>query len=164
MASISTDRDAERQGIDRRTLIRRAAIAGTVAWTAPVIIGSLTSPAAAFTGPTGCNSKCFTGGNCNPDSTSLCNAPAGCSTTSNPALDVCLQATPTPPSKKCDGSNSITISVVGGCTGCKIVGYTYNVPGAGCQVVLVDPPLTSVFIPAIADHANQTCVSVQCGD
>jgi hypothetical protein len=36
-------------GIDRRTMIKRAAAAGAVAWTAPVIIGSLTSPAAAQT-------------------------------------------------------------------------------------------------------------------
>ncbi len=33
--------------IDRRTLIRRAAIAGGAAWVAPVIVGSLASPAAA---------------------------------------------------------------------------------------------------------------------
>lgn len=41
--------DTGRKGIDRRTLIRRAAITGAVAWTAPVIIDSLASPAAAVT-------------------------------------------------------------------------------------------------------------------
>lgn len=35
--------------IDRRTLIKGAAVAGAAAWTAPVIIDSLTSPAAAGT-------------------------------------------------------------------------------------------------------------------
>ena len=36
-----------RTGLDRRTLIKGAAVAGAAAWTAPVIIDSLTSPAAA---------------------------------------------------------------------------------------------------------------------
>lgn len=47
--------DVERSGIDRRTLIKRAAVAGAAAWTAPVIIGSFASPAAAIT----CSSTCF---------------------------------------------------------------------------------------------------------
>jgi hypothetical protein len=42
-----------RSGLDRRTLIKRAAAAGAVAWTAPVIIDSLASPAAAATCATG---------------------------------------------------------------------------------------------------------------
>jgi hypothetical protein len=37
--------DDEQWGIDRRTLIKHAAAAGAVAWTAPVIIDTLTSPA-----------------------------------------------------------------------------------------------------------------------
>lgn len=40
---------AVRRGIDRRSLIKRAAAAGAVAWTAPVIFDSLASPAAAGT-------------------------------------------------------------------------------------------------------------------
>lgn len=47
--SGATSHDGERSGIDRRTLIKRAAAAGAVAWTAPIIIGSLTSPAGAVT-------------------------------------------------------------------------------------------------------------------
>jgi hypothetical protein len=39
--------------IDRRTLIKGAAVAGVAAWTAPVIIDSLTSPAAASSGTSG---------------------------------------------------------------------------------------------------------------
>jgi hypothetical protein len=38
------------EGIDRRTLIKSAAIAGAAAWTAPVIVDSLASPAAAASG------------------------------------------------------------------------------------------------------------------
>lgn len=47
--------DDQRRGISRRTLIRRAAATGAVAWTAPVIIESLTSPAAAVTGGFPCS-------------------------------------------------------------------------------------------------------------
>src|SRR6185503_7235019 len=36
-------------GLDRRSLIKRAAIVGGAAWTAPIIIDSLASPAAAAT-------------------------------------------------------------------------------------------------------------------
>ena len=39
---------AVRRGLSRRQLIKASAIAGAAAWTAPVIIDSLTSPAAAF--------------------------------------------------------------------------------------------------------------------
>ena len=38
-------------GMDRRALLKRAAVAGAAAWTAPMIIDSLASPAAAGTGP-----------------------------------------------------------------------------------------------------------------
>jgi hypothetical protein len=41
--------DDEQRGIGRRTLIKRAAATGVVAWSAPVIMESLTSPAAALT-------------------------------------------------------------------------------------------------------------------
>jgi hypothetical protein len=51
------EREVERPGIDRRTLIKRTAVAGAVAWTAPAIIGSLASPAGAVTGglPASCS-------------------------------------------------------------------------------------------------------------
>jgi len=39
-------------GIDRRTLLKGAAVAGVAAWTAPMIIDSVTSPAAAASGAT----------------------------------------------------------------------------------------------------------------
>jgi hypothetical protein len=45
--------DVERPGIDRRTLIKRVAASGAIAWAAPVIIDSLASPAAALS-CTGC--------------------------------------------------------------------------------------------------------------
>lgn len=53
MSDVETS-DVERPGIDRRTLIKRAAATGAVAWTAPLIIDSLASPAAAVTVAAGC--------------------------------------------------------------------------------------------------------------
>lgn len=37
------------RGIDRRVLIRRAAVVGAAAWTAPLVVGSIASPAGAGT-------------------------------------------------------------------------------------------------------------------
>jgi hypothetical protein len=54
MSDIETP-EGGRRGIDRRTLIKRAAATGAVAWTAPLIIDSLASPAAALT----CTGNCF---------------------------------------------------------------------------------------------------------
>ena len=52
-----TEQEVERPGIDRRTLIKRTAAAGAVAWAAPTIIGSIASPAGAVTGglPASCS-------------------------------------------------------------------------------------------------------------
>lgn len=44
------DTAADAPGLDRRTLIRRAAAAGVVGWTAPVVVSSLVSPAAGTNG------------------------------------------------------------------------------------------------------------------
>jgi hypothetical protein len=47
---MQTEADtAPERKLDRRTLIKRAAAAGAVAWTAPVVINSMASPAAAAT-------------------------------------------------------------------------------------------------------------------
>ena len=43
----------EGRGLSRRDMIKASAVAGAAAWTAPVIIDSLASPAAAATGTTG---------------------------------------------------------------------------------------------------------------
>ena len=41
----------EQRGLSRRDLIKRGVIAGGLAWTAPVIVQSMTSPAGAQTSP-----------------------------------------------------------------------------------------------------------------
>jgi hypothetical protein len=50
---LTTDDDARRRGLSRRRMIKASAVAGAAAWTAPVIIDSLASPAAAASGCTG---------------------------------------------------------------------------------------------------------------
>ena len=65
-------RATERRGLSRRQMIKASAVAGAAAWTAPVIIDSLASPAAATSGCKpywvkltsggACNSNCFGSG------------------------------------------------------------------------------------------------------
>jgi hypothetical protein len=108
MSDLETP-DADRP-IDRRTLIKRAAAAGAAAWTAPVILGSVASPAGAFT----CSGTCFrvtfpadSGGNCDLPSVDVTTAGscatgtvgAGCDTTTNVAAGTSYaNACITPPS------------------------------------------------------------------
>jgi len=49
-SAVDTAEPRERRGLSRRDMIKGAAVAGAAAWTAPVIIDSLISPAAAFSG------------------------------------------------------------------------------------------------------------------
>src|SRR5262245_55115108 len=49
MASGQAEEDLDARALDRRTLIKRAAAMGAVAWTAPLVVQSLASPAAAST-------------------------------------------------------------------------------------------------------------------
>src|SRR5262245_44507478 len=111
MAGASTD-----SGVDRRTLIRRAAIVGAAAWTAPVIIGSLSSPAAAVTAPRGCN-KIGYNGNCNANTN---NANNECSPSTGTCADL-PRACLSPTVSDCDGiPGAVTFAVNGGCS-CTII-------------------------------------------
>lgn len=47
LGNSDASRRAERRGLSRRQMIKASAVAGAAAWTAPVIVDSLTSPAAA---------------------------------------------------------------------------------------------------------------------
>ena len=70
--------------LDRRTMIKGAAIAGAAAWTAPIIIDSLVSPAAAASVPGRCYgfTVSSTGASsCGAESGSTAAAPTGCSPT-----------------------------------------------------------------------------------
>lgn len=135
-------------GLDRRTLIRRAAVAGAVAWTAPVIVGSVASPAGATTITPGCYKMLFT-----VNATSCSNGPTvgatGCSVSgsacSSPAAsipsDVAACVTVTSPASCSTASTSaataVTFSVGSGCAPCTIVaasGRRTSIIGAQCDV------------------------------
>ena len=59
-------RVSERRGLSRRQMIKASAVAGAAAWTAPVIIDSLASPAAAMSVCKPYWVKLTTAGNCFP--------------------------------------------------------------------------------------------------
>jgi hypothetical protein len=122
--------DVERPGIDRRTLIKRAAVTGAVAWTAPVIIESLASPAAAITCATTCfrvqfpgNASCLSqssqtfGSTQQPPCTDLTGS--GCTTHTSVANNttysqVCMCASGC--TAECSTTNSVTFTLDASCT------------------------------------------------
>jgi len=129
-------------GVDRRTLIKRAAALGAAAWTAPVILDSLGSPAAAVTGAE-CLLYVLAGsaqgnGPCDAftiASTGTCASPtsttcSGC--TSNCASGTSLtrqttSGTAAPSITGCSedpsGSGTITLGTATVAAGCTIIGY-----------------------------------------
>ena len=144
-----------RAGVDRRTLITRAAALGAAAWTAPVILDSLASPAGALT-PAGCSLYVITwtptgSGSCDsaprtivgsgtcadPTSTTCVNCPTGCTNgtvwtratvagTANPTITGCSQDTS-------GATGSITPGTATVASGCRIIGWNFFVttcPGA----------------------------------
>jgi hypothetical protein len=171
MASISTDTDVERQGIDRRTLIRRAAIVGAAAWTAPVIIGSLTSPAGAVTGILGCNNYCINGGNCNADQNQTpCAIVTGC-TTPNAGIVSCIQVSNNGTTwtdlgshvgVNCQaGSNDppVYFRINPGCE-CRIAQVAAK-NGNDCVLAVQDSPTAWHFATG-AGNLAQICLSIRC--
>jgi hypothetical protein len=60
--SDENDIDPESRGLPRRELIKKAAIVGAVAWTAPIILDSLASPAAAASANPNCYRSEYTAG------------------------------------------------------------------------------------------------------
>ncbi len=100
--------------IDRRRLIKQVATAGAVAWTAPVIVGSIASPAAAATAAPGCNRIQMSGANCGPmtqDGFCLPSGWAGCANTLDSA---CITSTTGP---SCAGTGSSEVfQITGGCS------------------------------------------------
>jgi hypothetical protein len=82
--------ETDRPGIDRRTLIRRAATTGALAWTAPMLLDSLRSPAGAITGTPGCYRLTITPTSCETSTTALVDTTCPvtttqCSPTNEPA-------------------------------------------------------------------------------
>jgi len=60
------DADVDRPGLDRRSLIKKAGIAGAAAWVAPMVLDSMLSPASAASLPPGDYQLRLSSGRCNP--------------------------------------------------------------------------------------------------
>jgi hypothetical protein len=163
---------AEGGGFDRRTLIKRAAVAGAVAWTAPVIIDSLSSPAAATTAPRGCNSTEYNI-NCQPDNNAAnaaC-APTGFATCTNDLPTACIVA---PAFGTCDGSpanGSVTFSISPACS-CTFTGAAAHATNAGdangCVFLVVASGAKTVTFPVLPagtpqPQYNQFRFTLDCG-
>jgi hypothetical protein len=151
--------------IERRAILKRAAAAGALTWTAPAIIGSFASPAAASTGPVppGCHIAVFNN-QCEPNSQGTpCNQatfPTGC--VANPAVAQCLVVTPSE-TGNCQQDSTITVSVnTSLCPGCSIT-YAQAKSGNDCPVPPASFPTQSVTFPAISSPGYaQFAVAVLC--
>jgi hypothetical protein len=113
-----------RTGLNRRQMIKAAGIAGAAAWTAPMIIDSLSSPAAAVTVSPGCYRFYWSiSGTCsytNTDPNSCAPADAGCTTFGGRPTGA-VTATPTCPAN--DSQSAVAISVLAGIS-CRITSAT----------------------------------------
>jgi len=115
----------ESRRLNRRRMIQASAAAGMTAWTAPIIVGSLRSPAAATTITAGCYEIQYVAGTglCTTeaptDVPAFCSEPIHCTTpiTTFPSpAETCL------PSIGCSKTAaSVTFSVAAGCN-CEISG------------------------------------------
>ena len=100
--------------IDRRALIRRGVVAGAVAWTAPVIVGSIASPAAAATGAKGCNRIQMSGAGCGSVVADGNCLPTGWGACANTLNSACITST-TGPTCTGMGVNEVFV-ITGGCS------------------------------------------------
>jgi hypothetical protein len=155
--------EVEQHGVDRRTLIRRAVAVGAAAWTAPVIIESIASPASAATVPPtlqGCNFISFNS-NCNSNNQSSCATPNGCPTGANAALSQCLQVT-----GGVDGCKTqVTVDLVGVCAAASCYISTISAQDAGNNCVSTPYPLGTkhvVINAPMSSTFNQFSVYVTC--
>jgi hypothetical protein len=149
--------------LDRRTMIRRALAVGAAAWTAPVIIDSIASPASAATVPPtlqGCNFISFNS-NCSSNNQNSCATPNGCPSAANPALSQCLQVVGSGGSCK----TQVTVNLVGVCAtaNCYISAVSAQDAGNNCVTTTYAQGTMQVVINAPASSMfNQFAVYVTC--
>jgi hypothetical protein len=149
-------------------MIKGAAVAGVAAWTAPVIIDSLASPAAALSAPVGCadvftNGQCVTT-NCNgtPCTSPLRGCPGGstlCTTTTCcHAIEPCLGLA----TKPCQNGGTFTML----CNNCVFVDSIANTDNSGCFTPASSGgsfgSKTIVYGSAPASNYNQYAFRVNC--
>jgi hypothetical protein len=155
--------EGELRRLDRRTMIKRAFAVGAAAWTAPVIIDSIASPASAATVPPtlqGCNFISFNS-NCTSNSQNSCATPSGCPTAANAALSQCLQVTGGVDNCK----TQVTVNLVGVCAtaNCYISAVAAQDAGNNCVTTPYPPGTKQVMINAPASSMfNQFSVYVTC--
>jgi hypothetical protein len=157
---------AEKRGIDRRTLIKRSAAVGAAAWAAPVIIGSLNSPAGAATRPCGCTFVAGNAGNCNVDCNNTpCVAALPACDPLTPCRDdftMCVVAAQSP----CFGETAPVVYNISNnalCTGCTFEAGAGNVGGqVACTTGAVTNGGKTITFPANAAKYNQFAMKVNC--
>jgi hypothetical protein len=170
MAPEEENAPAEKRGIDRRTLIRRSAAVGAAARVAPVIIGSLSSPAAAQTAPCGCTRVAANAAICNVNCNNVpcsqevpeCVPEEQCRN----EFTACIVAN----QADCTGSSGpVTFSVVAGCLPtCQITDGAGNVGGQAACVNGTGLG-NSITFPGVGDPGgpanpyNQFAIKVDCG-
>jgi hypothetical protein len=145
---------ADRATIDRRTMIKRAAAASALTWTAPLVIDSLASPAAAATAPpVACVTVLFNGGNCNNTNQGTpCNI-ANCTGVNTDPYLACINL-----SGDCQ-NGPLTISIDPTCS-CTFTGASAK-SGNDCVVA---SGTTSVTFPAQSSPGYaQFAVNLTCG-
>jgi hypothetical protein len=126
---------SDSKGLSRRQMIRSAAVAGAAAWTAPVIIDSLSSPAAAVTvGP--CNYYVFlirrdgASANCNI----VNNAPVppsgtgSCASTPGNNIGVCTSYV-----RQTSASTPVTITLTSCTVSSDTATVVFSTTSPGCQ-------------------------------
>ena len=139
-------------------MIKRAAAAGAVAWTAPLIIDSLASPAAAATLATGCYRVQFshtTCGEVSPSSTASC-FPTNWGTTTNT-----LQAG----TATCSGQGGNIITLGLGGSNCVFVRGTARATGGGneCVAGAGGGTTTMTFTKTLTSWNDNARAIVACG-
>ena len=152
--------DETNGGLDRRALIRRAAAVGVGAWTAPMIVDSVLSPAAAITGPPkGCTGMLFNGGNCNLENQGTPCSFTLCDQTNDDLLRPCVILT-----GDCQ-NGPLMISIAAGCN-CVITRAAAK-SGNDCIAPVPDPPeatpaMTVTFPPQSSPGYAQFAINVVC--
>lgn len=132
---MSDSTNPTRKGLSRRDMIKASAVAGAAAWTAPVIIDSLASPAAALSQGSFCiavtaatcagqtaadYTTAFTGSDCTTDPCT------GTKLASGTLLsELCITAS------TCTWTGNVSFSIGAGCSTCTFVGGTGAIPKPG---------------------------------
>jgi hypothetical protein len=147
-------------GLSRRDMIKASAAAGAAAWTAPVIIDSLSSPAAAISaGLCGCHFLIFNN-QCHADNQGTpCNTITGC--VQSALVATCLTVTPSTPGN-CQMNSSVTISVNADCQPGCVITTAESKSGSTCASPSVSTPYSVTFPPISSPGYAQFDVFLTC--